>query len=167
MLGLLLFVGGVLIFVGRDGAPSRGAFSGAVSDKARVNVTENKEAGPSVVIGSLEIPVEVASTSAAIQKGLSGRPSLDPDRGMLFVFTVPDRYRFWMPDMHFPIDIIWIDTEGTVVGVSENTSADFDPENPLYYVPPIPAQYVLEVNAGFAASRGIGVGDKTSFRLIE
>ena len=83
LLGFLLFVGGILIFAGRNSVPSRGTFSGATLDAARVNVLENKEIGPSVVIGSLEIPVEVASTSAAIQKGLSGRPSLDPDRGML------------------------------------------------------------------------------------
>jgi hypothetical protein len=116
-----------------------------------------------IKIGSVNIPVEVAQTSAEVQKGLSGRLSLDQDKGMLFLFTKADIYSFWMPDMHFPLDIVWISSGKKVVGVSANVSNDFDPANPKFYRPPSPVQYVLEVNAGFAAKTGIKIGDSVSF----
>lgn len=119
----------------------------------------------SVVIGQTIIPVELATTTAAVQKGLSGRTSLDSQSGMLFVFAKPDRYRFWMPDMRFPLDIIWINN-GKVVDISENVSNKFDPANPNFYTPSQPAQYVLEVNAGFAASKHIQIGDTTILNKI-
>lgn len=120
-----------------------------------------------VRIGSVEIPVEVARTPAEAQKGLSGRASLDTRGGMLFIFPIAAKHSFWMPDMHFPIDIIWIN-DGMVVDVSENVSNEFDPNSPIFYTPSVPAQYVLEVNAGFALSRGIKIGDPVMFsRFIE
>jgi len=118
--------------------------------------------GPRVLIHRTTISVEVATTSAAIQKGLSGRPSLDPEKGMLFIFTTPGRYNFWMPDMHFPIDILWIQDE-VVRGIEAHVSNIFDPENPRFYTPPIPIQYVLEVNAGFTEAHKIRVGDSVMF----
>lgn len=121
---------------------------------------------PSVTIGSVNIPVDVAKTSEEVQKGLSGRLSLDQDKGMLFLFSRAAIYSFWMPDMHFPIDIIWMSSNKKVVGISANVSNDFDPANPEFYKPPSPAQYVLEVNAGFAAKMGIKEGDSAIFSNI-
>ncbi len=109
-------------------------------------------------IGSINISVEIAETETAIEKGLSGRPSLDRDKGMFFIFSKSGFYQFWMPNMNFPIDIIWIN-DGKVVGITPNISNDFDPENPRTYSPPQPAQYVLEVNAGFSAEKNIKIGD--------
>lgn len=114
----------------------------------------------SVTIGQTIIPVELATSTAALQKGLSGRISLDSQSGMLFIFAKPDKYRFWMPDMLFPLDIIWIN-DGKVVDISENVSNKFDPTDPNFYTPSQPVQYVLEVNAGFAASKRIQIGDTT------
>ena len=71
-----------------------------------------------------------------------------------------------MPDMHFPIDMIWISSGKKVVGVSANVSNEFDPANPKFYKPPSPAQYVLEVNAGFASRLGIETGDRVTFTNI-
>lgn len=121
---------------------------------------------PSVQIDGAKILVEVATSTVAIQRGLSGRTSLDADRGMIFVFPKPDKYRFWMPDMHFPIDIIWINS-GKVVGITKNASNEFDPVNSLFYMPPEPAQYVLEVNAGFAENRNINIGDEVVLNNIK
>ena len=118
-----------------------------------------------VTIGQTVLAVELATTTPAIQKGLSGRTSLGPQSGMLFVFPKPAIYRFWMPDMHFPLDIIWINN-GKVVDISENVSNEFDLAHPRFYVPSQPAQYVLEVNAGFAASEHIRVGDAAVFNGI-
>jgi uncharacterized membrane protein (UPF0127 family) len=122
-------------------------------------------AAPRVQIGAVSIPVELARSSEEVQRGLSGRASLPADQGMLFIFAEPGLYSFWMPDMNFPIDIIWING-GKVVGVTADVSNDFDPADPQYYKPPAPAQYVLEVNAGFAARTGIRAGDAVTFAAI-
>lgn len=113
---------------------------------------------PIVKINDLEIPVDLATTSEAVQKGLSGRSSLDQDKGMLFIFDKPSYYRFWMPDMNFPIDIIWIE-RNQVVGIEENISNNFNSVNPVFYTPPEPVSRVLEVNAGFVSRNEIKIGD--------
>lgn len=126
----------------------------------------NYASKPFVYIDSTEIPVEVVRDEATRQKGLSGRPSLDEKSGMLFVFDKPAVYTFWMPDMNFPIDIIWIN-DGKVIDISANVSNDFDPNNPRFYAPSQPAQYVLEVNAGFAENKNIKIGDPVSLMNIK
>lgn len=116
-----------------------------------------------VVINGVIIPVEIADTPEERSRGLSGRTSLDAEKGMLFVFENPDTYQFWMPDMHFPIDIIWIENE-RVVDIDEQVSNQFDPKKPKYYSPQVPVRYVLEINAGFAKELGITKGN--SVQLI-
>lgn len=120
---------------------------------------------PTVTIGTARILVDVATTTAAVRRGLSGRLRLEENRGMLFIFPVADIYRFWMPDMHFPIDIIWIH-DGEVADISRNVSNDFDPANPRFYSPRTKSERVLEVNAGFAEKHGIEIGDPVVFRNI-
>ena len=126
---------------------------------------EERIAEPYLEIGNADIFVEIARDPAAVQKGLSGRASLAPERGMLFIFPKPDYYRFWMPDMHFPIDIIWI-ADGKVAGITKNVSPEFDPSNPHFYLPPVAVRYVLEVNAGFSEMHGIAAGDPVTFHKI-
>ena len=63
--------------------------------------------------------VTVAKTIEEKQKGLSGQKSLGQDKGMLFVFNEKGYYSFWMKDMKFPIDIIFIDGE-TIVTIYKN-----------------------------------------------
>lgn len=108
-------------------------------------------------VGSTVIPVEIEDDMEEIKRGLSGRESLDADKGMLFVFDHSARYQFWMPDMHFNIDIIWIN-DGKVVDVTKSASKEFDRKNPILYKPSSPAQFVLEVNEGFADAHNIKKG---------
>jgi uncharacterized membrane protein (UPF0127 family) len=82
---------------------------------------------------------------------------------MFFVFKTKAKHGFWMPDMNFPIDIVWI-TDGRIVGISADVSNNFNPLDPVYYYPPVPVEYVLEVNAGFMARHGLEVG--SSVELI-
>lgn len=112
-----------------------------------------------VRIGDVAIPVEIADTPDERRRGLSGRLFLASDQGMLFIFPQSDYYGFWMPDMHFPIDIVWIGEGLRVVGIHENVLPLEPGQGAIWYYPPQPVRYVLEVNAGFAASRGIRVGD--------
>lgn len=120
---------------------------------------------PQVKIRSAVIPVELAQTAAEIQKGLSGRISLEKNKGMLFIFPKPAIYQFWMPNMRFPIDIIWIH-EGKIVDISAKVSNDFDPAKPRFYTSSKPVRYVLEVNAEFAARNGMKIGDAVIFQNI-
>lgn len=120
---------------------------------------------PTVEIGGTTILVELATSSIIMEKGLSGRTSLAYNRGMLFIFSKPDKYRFWMPDMHFPLDIVWIN-DGKVIGIEKNISPKFDPASPRFYIPPRPVRYILEVNAGFTKNKGIKIGDNVAFHNI-
>ena len=107
---------------------------------------------PSAVLGGTSLRLLVATTTAAMEKGLGRRDSLPADEGMLFVFPKPDRYGFWMKDMRFPIDIIWLDAQGHVITVAGSVATS---SYPGVFYPSAPATYVLETNAGFAASHNI------------
>jgi uncharacterized protein len=113
-----------------------------------------------LTIGGAEITYELADIESERSKGLSGRLSLSQKEGMLFVFDSPDMYSFWMKDMKFPIDFIWIDENRQVIGFLENISPNTYPET---FSPPSPVKYVLEVNSGFVEKFGITVGMKVGF----
>ena len=80
--------------------------------------------------------------------------------GMLFAFPTPGMMGFWMKDTYIPLDMIWIDQDKTVVGMSENVLPD---SYPKIYLPPSPVLYVLEINGGAAARLGINLGTKLQF----
>lgn len=161
--GLGLIAGALFLFIGRqEFSPNVYALPAfVISEKAPVL----DQTTPWVRIGGIEIPVEIATSSAAIQQGLSGRSSLGADRGMLFIFSRLDIYRFWMPDMRFPIDIIWM-SDDRVIDTDEDVSAKFDPLHPVFYIPAHPVRYVLEVNAGFMKRKNIRIGDPVTFHRI-
>src|SRR5680860_50032 len=115
-----------------------------------------------VEIRNNRIEVQVAATVEEQIKGLSGRESLPSDEGLLFVYESSGFQKFWMKDMNFPIDIIWIGEDKTVVDITE----DLHPETyPRTFSPAQPAQYVLEVNAGYTQEQGIIAGDYVTFDL--
>ncbi len=122
--------------------------------------------GPVVSIGGADFPVELALTSEEQIQGLSGRPILPADTGMLFVYEHQSRYSFWMPDMHFPLDIVWIGSDCSVADVTLNAlppePGQSNEDLPLYS-PKSPAQYVLEINAGEADAKGIREGVSVEF----
>lgn len=109
------------------------------------------------------VSVELAVTSEAQQRGLSGRAVLPPTQGMLFIFAAPGVPSFWMKDMQFPIDIIWINNQ-TVVDVSENVPVPKNFWELPTYSPSSPVTHVLEVNAGWASANGVQIGDQLLFR---
>jgi uncharacterized membrane protein (UPF0127 family) len=123
----------------------------------------SQTAMPHVVIGSVTIPVEVVSTAADIDKGLSGRKSLEASQGMLFLFDHSALFKFWMRGMRFSIDILWINEEYMIVDISENLPQVPFLKRPVFYSPSVPARYVLEVNASFSRAHGIRPGDRVTF----
>lgn len=103
--------------------------------------------------------LEVVDTNEARMQGLSGRDSLAPYDGMLFVFDEPGLYPFWMKEMKFPLDIIWINGD-TVVDVATLPSPTEDQIVPPRHIPLVRADLVLELDAGQAAALGIATGMK-------
>lgn len=120
-----------------------------------------------VSIGNASYSVDLAITPEERQQGLSGREHLPLDTGMLFVFEEERPLHFWMKEMHFPLDIIWIDARCRLVSVSANVPKP-PPNAGNDEIPrarsPSPARYVLEVNAGEAERNGLQPGDAVEFR---
>lgn len=116
-----------------------------------------------LLVGETKMTVEVVKTSESITQGLSGRNKIGAN-GMLFVFSQSMVPRFWMKEMKFPLDMIWIN-EGIIVDITENAPAP-DPTLPLNelptFAPKAPANWVLEVPAGTAKTKEIKTGDKVT-----
>ena len=111
-------------------------------------------------IGGKILKVELAITPEGRTKGLSGRNELKEDESILFVFDYPSLYPFWMKDMNFPIDIIWIDENYKIVFIKKNAQPESYPET---FSPPVESSYVLEVNALFSDKNNLKVGDIVQF----
>lgn len=117
-----------------------------------------------VRIDTSEIKVDLATNFLEQARGLGGRDKLEEDQGMLFMFSRDDYYNFWMKDMKFPIDIIWIKND-TIIDMSQNVPiqpgvSDF---KLISYSPHEKADRVLEVNAGFVSRNKIKVGDRVEY----
>lgn len=109
-----------------------------------------------IQFGNKNLQAEVMKTEAELQRGLSNRTSLASDAAMLFVFPEPDIYEFWMKDMQFPIDIVWIQDDTVVDLVT--LPPPKKGESPARHLPKVRAEYVLEIQAGLAKQAGISTG---------
>ncbi|MBX4192147.1 DUF192 domain-containing protein [Candidatus Parcubacteria bacterium] len=112
---------------------------------------------PTVTIGDTKIAVEVADTDAERTRGLGGRATLPENQGMLFKFDQEGTPAFWMKDTLIPLDMIWADSNGTIVTIAKNVRPESYPE---VFKPTAKALYVLEVNGGFSDAHGIAEGAK-------
>lgn len=121
-----------------------------LSDRSKVFLT----------IGGTKYQVEVVNTNVSISQGLSERTEIGSD-GMLFVMPTKSHYSFWMPKMHFNLDLLWFNDE-KLVEITPNLKKEAwdkpTAQLPLYVNQKL-ANLVLEVPAGFAASKNISVGD--------
>jgi uncharacterized membrane protein (UPF0127 family) len=113
-----------------------------------------------VNLGGIRVSVDLAVTTREKMLGLSGRQSLAEDKGLLFIFDESSEHAFWMKDMNFPIDIIWISSDLKIVSIKQDASPLYFPET---YKSDQASQYVLEVVAGFSAKNNLKVGEKVEF----
>lgn len=111
-----------------------------------------------VTVNGRTFVVEVATTARKKEVGLGGRDALAADRGMYFPFPSAEYWVFWMKDMRFPIDIIWI-RDGKVVDIDADVPVPAG-KNLETYSPAEPADAVLELNAGTSAGIGLKAGDE-------
>ncbi len=104
---------------------------------------------PKATINNQTFNIVIAKDSKEKEIGLSDKKDLADNEGMLFLFETSDYYSFWMKNMKFPIDIIWLDQNQQIVSIQENATPCTE-QDCSGYVPVSPARYVLEVNAGFS-----------------
>jgi len=114
-----------------------------------------------VFVAGQPVWVKIAKTPSERQQGLSGVRKLADDEGMLFVFPEKQQPTFWMKDMNFPLDFIWI-SDKKIVDLTENV-LNPSPDTPEPEIsrcqPKQPVDMVLEVNAGWIAKNKIKIGD--------
>lgn len=113
-----------------------------------------------ISFSEMTFSVEIVDTEALQARGLGGRDGLCEHCGMLFPFARSGRHAFWMKDMRFPIDIIWI-ANGRVVFMEE--SVDFHDQQRIY-VPDEAADSVVELPAGSVKRFGIHIGEGVALR---
>jgi len=121
-----------------------------------------KEDGQKIMIGERVVLVEIKDTEEERRQGLSNRENLDKDTGVLFIFEELGKYDFWMKEMKFDLDFIWIKGE-EVVEITEGVKAPKEGEKPVRLRPKVLVDRVLEVNSGWVKDNEIKVGDGVRF----
>lgn len=112
-----------------------------------------------ILFENVSVRVAAADTEPLRQRGLSGMTGLAPDQGMLFVFDKDGMYSFWMHEMLFSIDILWLAADGQVVHIEKDVSPQ---SYPASFTSDSPARYVLELPAGFSDQHRIIIGSSAS-----
>jgi uncharacterized protein len=105
------------------------------------------------------VSVEIADRPATREYGLMYRRHLDPDAGMIFVFSTPQHLTFWMKNTIIPLDMIFADSSGKIVGIVRNAEPFSESIDGVDGI----SQYVLEVNGGFCDRLGVQPGDTLRF----
>ena len=153
---------------------------GSLENSNPLSVQDNFDSKPTVpivhetnkstiTIGKAVYTVEIADDNLTRSKGLSGQLGLPDDHGMLFIFDNPAIQTFWMKDMLFPIDIVWISDTCIVASITPNIPIPLESTeiNKLpRYQSDSPVTYVLEIAQGQTKVSDIKVGDSVLFHSI-
>jgi uncharacterized membrane protein (UPF0127 family) len=114
-----------------------------------------------VTLNGIELIADLAATNEQMAQGLSVKDALAENEAMLFVFDTAQDHSFWMKNMKFPIDIIWLDSNRTIVHIEHNLQpCNLDVLCPKYKPDNNSALYVLETVAGFAEKHDIVEGTR-------
>lgn len=142
-----------------------GVYSYVLLKEDKLLPLNNKEIQEKSIIKHIRIKnnlirVDIADTIESRQKGLSGRNFMAEDEGMLFVFEDVGKYFFWMKDMNFPIDILWISEDKEIIHIEKKVLPETFPN---LFGPDVPVKYVLELSANYSDRNSISLGDKIEF----
>lgn len=120
---------------------------------------------PIIAIDNKTFALILAVTPQEQAKGLGYRQSLPKNEGMLFLFPHPYYEAFWMKGMEFPLDIIYIKNDH-IISIYQNLSnpTEQHQETPTI-TPSLPANSVLEINAGLTHKYGFKIGDRVNIAL--
>jgi uncharacterized membrane protein (UPF0127 family) len=119
-----------------------------------------------VTVKGFELNADVPITNELMAKGLAVKNQLKESEAMLFVFEDSAKHSFWMKDMKFPIDIIWLDSNGRVVHIEQNLQPCVSVFICPNYTPNADSQYVLETVAGFTQRHNVSVGTNIDIELV-
>jgi uncharacterized protein len=103
---------------------------------------------------AVHVDAELVRSTHDTMRGLMYRTSLAEDRGMLFDLRVRDDHQFWMHNTCIPLDLLYVDEDGLIVGIVENAPVLDDTSRGVG----CPSRYVLEVNAGWSRRHGVRAG---------
>ncbi|MCK9210500.1 MAG: DUF192 domain-containing protein [Ignavibacteriaceae bacterium] len=106
-----------------------------------------------------KIDLEIADSDYDRQLGLMFRKSMEMNQGMLFIFPEQEPLSFWMRNTYISLDMIFVNADKKIVTIHKNTKTLSDQSYPSTE----PAQYVVEVVAGFADKYSLKVGDKINW----
>lgn len=140
--------------VGRWAKPILGILAGIVG--LSILWWQMSEVQSMVRLNGVRYHITVMRTEAEREKGLSGTDSLPQGNAMVFVFPHSDKWRVWMKDMNYPIDIVWVNDAGQVVHTVSNAQPSSYPKT--MFEPPTPARYVIEFPAGTVEKTAIQKG---------
>ena len=112
-----------------------------------------------MTVGPATFQVEMARTVEERQRGLMFRRELPRNQGMLFV-QPPGPAVFWMKNTYLPLDLLYFDADGKLLEIKADTPPCMMPTCPIYPSATATVRYILEINAGEAAQRGVRVGDR-------
>lgn len=118
-----------------------------------------------IEIRGQRVALEIVDTAPKQAKGLGDRDSLAWHHGMYFEYPAPGFYAFWMKDMRFSIDIVWL-REGRIVDVDVRVPYQEGSNGPTVR-PSELVDAVLEVPAGYAVSNGWQIGDRALFERVQ
>ena len=118
-----------------------------------------------VELNGLVLIADIAATDEQKTKGLAVKNSLAENEAMLFIFDNEAQHPFWMKNMKFPIDIIWIGSDKRVVHIEHNVQPCSSELLCPTYKPVADSLYVLETVAGFAERHGVANGTPVDFEL--
>lgn len=108
------------------------------------------------------ITVELAVTPEERQQGLMFRDRINLDQGMLFLFERDGKHSFWMKNMKFAIDILWLDRDKRIIHMEKDVPPCQSEDCPSY-APDLPARYVLELAAGSVDRLNIRLYERVDF----
>jgi uncharacterized protein len=129
-------------------------------------LTDSRYLKAKVTVKDFELNADVPTTSELMSKGLAVKNQLRENEAMLFIFEESAKHSFWMKDMKFPIDIIWLDSVGKVVHIERNLQPCASVFICTSYSPSADSQYVLETVAGFAQRHNVNIGSDIDFELV-
>ena len=111
----------------------------------------------------LTLDIEIADTDSLRERGMMQRTSFPSDTGMLFLFDQETVQQFWMGNTPLSLDLVFIAADSQIVDVAKYATPYSD--DPI--ISRVPAQFVLEVPAGFVDSRGLVEGDRVRWARHE
>ncbi len=166
-------VGAVLLLASCQAVEARGSPTPPAARRKVMDVMSRDDVGPSLPRGRVllkdakggvhRVEVEVAATPESRMHGLMWRKELPAGQGMLFIFAEEEVQSFWMRNTLIPLDMLFIDSEGRIVGIIERAQ----PRTLTARTVGVPGRYVLEVPGGWCESQGIVAGGTVELEGLE